>query len=111
MARPDDAAAMTVMQRASWLAAYGGVLGEDMLAQLAVTEHLQIWRRRLAETGPRPMLSVRTRSSSACSTGSRRRRGDDGADPRALPASRSLASGPWQAAVAGGGGADAPRRL
>ncbi|HHQ4505710.1 TPA: GNAT family N-acetyltransferase, partial [Aeromonas hydrophila] len=25
MARPDDAAAMTVMQRASWLAAYGGV--------------------------------------------------------------------------------------
>ena len=39
---------MTVMQRASWLAAYGGVLGEDLLAQLAVTEHLQIWRRRLA---------------------------------------------------------------
>ena len=25
MARPEDAAAMTVMQRASWLAAYGGV--------------------------------------------------------------------------------------
>ncbi|MGN4963585.1 GNAT family N-acetyltransferase [Aeromonas dhakensis] len=56
MARSDDAAAMTVMQRASWLAAYGGVLGTDMLAQLAVTEHLQIWQRRLAETGPRPML-------------------------------------------------------
>ena len=56
MARPDDAAAMTVMQRASWLAAYGSVLGADMLAQLAVTEHLQIWQRRLAETGPRPML-------------------------------------------------------
>lgn len=56
MARPDDAAAMTVMQRASWLAAYGDVLGTDMLAQLAVTEHLQIWQRRLAEAGPRPML-------------------------------------------------------
>jgi GNAT superfamily N-acetyltransferase len=52
LARPADAAAMTVMQRASWLAAYGEVLGADMLAQLAVTDHLQIWRRRLAEPGP-----------------------------------------------------------
>ncbi|HBL03893.1 MAG TPA: N-acetyltransferase, partial [Aeromonas salmonicida] len=33
MARLDDAPAMTVMQRASWLAAYGEVLGNDMLAQ------------------------------------------------------------------------------
>ncbi|MCH7346178.1 MULTISPECIES: GNAT family N-acetyltransferase [Aeromonas] len=56
MARPDDAPAMTVMQRASWLAAYGEVLGADMLAQLSVTEHLQIWQSRLAESGPRPML-------------------------------------------------------
>jgi len=56
MARLDDAPAMTVIQRASWLAAYGEVLGNDMLAQLAVTEHLQIWRSRLAEPGPRPML-------------------------------------------------------
>ncbi|WDL81523.1 GNAT family N-acetyltransferase [Aeromonas bestiarum] len=56
MARPDDAPAMTVMQRASWLAAYGKVLGADMLAQLSVTEHLQIWQSRLAESGPRPML-------------------------------------------------------
>ncbi len=56
MARPADAAAMTVMQRASWLAAYGEVLGEDLLTQLAVTAHLQIWRGRLAESGPRPML-------------------------------------------------------
>lgn len=56
MARPADAAAMTVMQRASWLAAYGEVLGEDLLTRLAVTEHLQIWRSRLAESGPRPML-------------------------------------------------------
>ncbi|MGL4250054.1 MAG: GNAT family N-acetyltransferase [Aeromonas sp.] len=56
MARPDDAAAMTVMQRASWLAAYGQVLGADMLAQLAVTEHLAIWRQRLTEAGPRPLL-------------------------------------------------------
>jgi GNAT superfamily N-acetyltransferase len=56
MARPDDAPAMTVMQRASWLAAYGDVLGTDMLAQLSVTEHLQIWQSRLAESGPRPML-------------------------------------------------------
>ena len=47
---------MTVMQRASWLAAYGEILGEDLLAQLAVTDHLQIWRRRLAESGPVPML-------------------------------------------------------
>ena len=30
LARPADAAAMTVMQRASWLAAYGEVLGADM---------------------------------------------------------------------------------
>ena len=50
---------MTVMQRDSWLAAYGGVLGSDMLAQLAVTDHLQIWRRRLAEPGPVPMLICR----------------------------------------------------
>ena len=56
LARPADAAAMTVMQRASWLAAYGEVLGADMLAQLAVTDHLQIWRHRLAEPGPVPML-------------------------------------------------------
>ncbi|MFQ2317740.1 GNAT family N-acetyltransferase [Aeromonas caviae] len=56
LARPADAAAMTVMQRASWLAAYGEVLGADMLAQLAVTDHLQIWRHRLAESGPVPML-------------------------------------------------------
>lgn len=56
MARSDDAAAMTVMQRASWLAAYSQVLGQDMLAQLDVTEHLQIWQGRLAESGPRPML-------------------------------------------------------
>lgn len=56
MARPDDAAAMTVLQRASWLAAYGHVLGQDMLAQLDVNEHLQIWQGRLAEPGPRPML-------------------------------------------------------
>jgi GNAT superfamily N-acetyltransferase len=27
-----------------------------MLAQLSVTEHLQIWQSRLAESGPRPML-------------------------------------------------------
>lgn len=47
---------MTVMQRASWLAAYGEILGEDLLARLAVTEHLQIWRRRLTEPGPVPML-------------------------------------------------------
>ena len=33
LARPADAAAMTVMQRASWLAAYGEVLGADMLAR------------------------------------------------------------------------------
>ncbi|MGL5813859.1 MAG: GNAT family N-acetyltransferase [Aeromonas sp.] len=56
LARPADAAAMTVMQRASWLAAYGEMLGEDVLAQLAVTDHLQIWQRRLAEPGPLPML-------------------------------------------------------
>ena len=56
MARSDDAAAMTVMQRASWLAAYGQVLGADMLEQLDVTAHLQIWQSRLAEPGPRPML-------------------------------------------------------
>ncbi|MCH7371655.1 MULTISPECIES: GNAT family N-acetyltransferase [Aeromonas] len=56
LARPADAAAMTVMQRASWLAAYGEMLGEDLLAQLAVTDHLQIWHRRLAESGPTPML-------------------------------------------------------
>ena len=56
MARLDDAPAMTVMQRASWLAAYGEVLGADMLAQLSVTEHLQIWQSRLVESGPRPML-------------------------------------------------------
>lgn len=56
MARPDDAPAMTVTQRASWLAAYGEVLGADMLTQLSVTEHLQIWQSRLAGSGPRPML-------------------------------------------------------
>lgn len=56
MARSDDAAAMTVMQRASWLAAYGQVLGADLLEQLDVTAHLQIWQSRLAEPGPRPML-------------------------------------------------------
>ncbi|MEM0554178.1 MULTISPECIES: GNAT family N-acetyltransferase [Aeromonas] len=56
MARPEDAAAMTVMQRASWLAAYGQVLGPDLLEQLAVTSHLQIWQQRLADAGPRPML-------------------------------------------------------
>lgn len=56
LARPADAAAMTVMQRASWLAAYGDMLGEDALARLAVTDHLQIWQHRLADTGPLPML-------------------------------------------------------
>ncbi|HHQ4692225.1 TPA: GNAT family N-acetyltransferase [Aeromonas veronii] len=59
MARSDDAAAMTVMQRASWLAAYGQVLGVDLLEQLDVTAHLQIWQSRLAEPGPRPMLLCR----------------------------------------------------
>jgi hypothetical protein len=58
LARPADAAAMTVMQRASWLAAYGEVLGADMLAQLAVTDHLQIWRHRLAEPGSAPSSSL-----------------------------------------------------
>lgn len=47
---------MTVMQRASWLAVYGDLLGEGLLTQLAVTDHLQIWRRRLAAPGPIPML-------------------------------------------------------
>ncbi|WP_349921426.1 GNAT family N-acetyltransferase [Aeromonas veronii] len=56
LARPADAAAMTVMQRASWLAAYGDMLGEDALARLAVTDHLQIWQHRLAGAGPQPML-------------------------------------------------------
>ncbi|MBV7597622.1 MULTISPECIES: GNAT family N-acetyltransferase [Aeromonas] len=56
MARPADAAAMTVMQRASWLAAYGKVLGEAPLTRLAVTAHLRVWRHRLAEPGPHPML-------------------------------------------------------
>ncbi len=112
MARPDDAAAMTVMQRASWLAAYGGVLGADMLAQLAVTEHLQIWQRRLAETGPRPMLLCQDEVVIGLlywqpeTTGSTP---PPGSAP--LPASRPLAPGPRQAAVAGGGDADAARRL
>lgn len=47
---------MTVLQRASWLAAYGQLLGADRLAQLDVTAHQQIWQSRLAELGPRPML-------------------------------------------------------
>lgn len=33
---------MTVMQRASWLAAYGKRLGEGLLARLAITEHLHL---------------------------------------------------------------------
>lgn len=56
MAHREDAAAMTVMQRASWLAAYGQVFGADMLAQLEVTTHLQVWQARLDGPSPRPML-------------------------------------------------------
>ncbi|PJG59532.1 GNAT family N-acetyltransferase [Aeromonas cavernicola] len=56
IARPTDAAAMTVIQRASWLAAYGETQGSARLAQLAAVEHLQVWQRRLAKTDPAPML-------------------------------------------------------
>jgi GNAT superfamily N-acetyltransferase len=56
MARQQDAAAMTVLQRASWLAAYGEVLGADLLDSLSPSVHLQLWRKRLGGHDPRPML-------------------------------------------------------
>lgn len=56
LARLQDAAAMTVLQRASWLAAYGEVLGPELLDALAPGVHLQLWRRRLAGDDPKPML-------------------------------------------------------
>ncbi|MDO2947037.1 GNAT family N-acetyltransferase [Aeromonas simiae] len=55
MARPQDAAAMTQLQRASWLGVYASVLGNDLLEQMSEAEHEQVWQRRLEE-GARPML-------------------------------------------------------
>lgn len=56
LASPGDAAAMVQLQRASWLAAYGAVLGDDLLKPLSEEDHLRIWQGRLAGSAPRPLL-------------------------------------------------------
>lgn len=51
-----DATAMVALQRASWLAAYGAVLGDDLLEQMSEQQHLEVWQTRIAKSDQRPLL-------------------------------------------------------
>ena len=48
-AKPDDVAAVAAIHVRSWQAAYSGILPEDVLAGLSVTEREESWRHLLAD--------------------------------------------------------------
>lgn len=47
---------MVALQRASWLAAYGAVLGDDLLEQMSEQQHLEVWQTRITKSDQRPLL-------------------------------------------------------